>query len=136
MLTAADARTNTSSANYKAGYSAGKNDVTLSVSGATVTASNGKSATVAYKGTYYSSTGYNVGTAGDYFHATFPEGYYATEGNSWAPEVRVPITTMNSNGWYTSDQYNSNYNNGYNNGKWSVKKWWTKCNINRCSRRI
>ena len=93
-------------------YNQGKNDVSLSVSGSYVNASNGKSARVDYKGTYYSNTGNNVGLAGDYFHATFPEGYYGSEGQDWAPEIRVPIGTMNSNGWYDQDQYNAHYNQG------------------------
>ena len=93
-------------------YNQGKNDVSLSVSGSYVNASNGKSARVDYKGQYYRNEGNNVGLAGDYFHATFPEGYYGSEGQAWAPEIRVPVGTMNSNGWYDQDQYNAHYNQG------------------------
>lgn len=93
-------------------YNQGKNDVSLSVSGSYVNASNGKSARVNYKGQFYRNEGNNVGLAGDYFHATFPEGYYGSEGQAWAPEIRVPVGTMNSNGWYDQDQYNAHYNQG------------------------
>ena len=97
-------------------YDQGKNDVSLSVAGSYVNASNGKSARVDYKGQYYRNEGNNVGLAGDYFHATFPEGYYGSEGQDWAPEIRVPVGTMNANGWYDQDQYNSHYDSGYNAG--------------------
>lgn len=103
-------------------YNAGVSSVTLntpSVSGraVTVTASNGKSTTgyVADKGQYYSSSN-NVGEAGTYFHATFPEGYYSSYGAAWAPEIRVERTTMNSSGWYDTSQYNQHYTDGYNSG--------------------
>ena len=101
---------------------AGVSSVTLntpSVSGraVTVTASNGKSATgyVEDKGQYYSSSN-NVGEAGTYFHATFPEGYYSSSGQAWAPEIRVEKTTMNSSGWYDKSQYDQHYTDGYNAG--------------------
>jgi len=107
---------------YNAGVTAGVSSVTLntpSVSGraVTVTASNGKSATgyVEDKGQYYSSSN-NVGEAGTYFHATFPEGYYSSSGQAWAPEIRVEKTTMNSSGWYDKSQYDQHYTDGYNAG--------------------
>ena len=99
MLTAADARTNTSSANYQAGYNAGKSGVTLSASASgrtvTATASNGKtaSASVAYAG---SNGVVSVSTSGGSGNQSFD----ITDG--WCTKINVNRT----------DAYNAGYGAG------------------------
>ena len=104
MLTAADARTNTSSANYKAGYDAGVASVTVSASASgrtvTATASNGKttSASVAYAG---SNGTVSVSTSGGSGNQSFD----ITDG--WCTKINVDRTGA--------------YNAGYNAGRTTVK---------------
>lgn len=125
MLTAADARTNTSSANYKAGYNAGIASVTVSASASgrtvTATASNGKtaSASVAYAG---SNGVVSVSTSGGSGNQSFD----ITDG--WCTKINVDRTGAYNKGVTDADartntssaNYKAGYNAGYEVGKKSA----------------
>ena len=117
-VTDADARTNTSSANYQAGYNSGKSGVTLSASASgrtvTATASNGKtaSASVAYAG---SNGVVSVSTSGGSGNQSFN----ITDG--WCTSINVDRTGAYNKGVSDADARantsSANYQAGYNAGK-------------------
>lgn len=115
-VTDADNRANTSSTNYKTGYNKGKSDVTLSASGRRVTASNGKTADVAYTGSNGVVTCTTSGGTGN-------QDFDITEG--WATKVTVNRTAAYDAGVTAADARtntsSANYKAGYSAGANSKK---------------
>lgn len=96
-------------AGYDDGYSAGHNGTAGTgdvLEGKTFSnnAGTGLTGKMPNRGIYYESAT-NVGATSEYFHATFPQGYYHSDGNAWAPEIRVKLSTMHDASWY--DLHNS-----------------------------